>query len=289
VPAGRVQGAGRHTVDAGSTMQNWQVLRGELRVEASLLGEAGACTTADGVAIDWMEVVFPIIDTDADGVWKPVGTAFFVGNCGLFATAKHVLVENNEVRPGLAGVQILPAQGVILIRKVRNATPHYLADLAVGCLAQEAGPEAVPQNHILSLSRRAGAAGDRICTYAYPSSECIGRTETGSPEIGFACSEVPGQILEYFPRGRDRVMHRAPCYRTTCNPAGGASGGPVAGTDGSVFAVNSTGFDGAEEGFCSSVAPLLELKVRGVKLPGEHTTREMSLAELAALGVVALE
>jgi hypothetical protein len=67
---------------------------------------------------------------------------------------------------------------------------------------------------------------------------------------------------------------------------GGASGGPVVGPSGTVFAVNSTGFDADELSYVSCISVVLDLAIPGVVLPGSETPRSTTLRELVKSGFV---
>src|SRR5690348_4236674 len=55
------------------------------------------------------ECIFPIFQQNDSGLWKPLGTAFFISSNGFFATAKHVLTDaQGLLLPALVGVQIMP-------------------------------------------------------------------------------------------------------------------------------------------------------------------------------------
>ncbi len=267
-------------------MQRWRVLPGELRGDESLLRETHGCRTPGGRPVDWLEVIFPIIDVGQDPPWDPIGTGFFIGKWGLFVTAKHVVMDGDGRPLELAGVQLLLGQKAILIRRLTDVVAHDVADLAAGYLEQDRAKGRLIPNSFVEISCRARSVGDRIATYAYPLSERARPLDNGFFEFELRCGEFGGEILDYYPDGRDRVLHPAPCYRTTCNPTGGASGGPVASKDGTVFAVNSTGIDGTEEGFCSALAPILGLEVHEYGDQGTITSSKIDLKELANHGMV---
>jgi S1-C subfamily serine protease len=67
---------------------------------------------------------------------------------------------------------------------------------------------------------------------------------------------------------------------------GGASGGPVVGPNGTVFAVNSTGFDANEISYVSCISEVLDLAIPNVVLPGSQIPRSTTLRELMEGGFV---
>ena len=79
------------------------------------------------------------------------------------------------------------------------------------------------------------------------------------------------------------------CFQTTMDLQGGASGGPVASSDGSVFGINSTGIDGHSITWISSVADLLDLSIYSIRLPSGDLRNQVSIRELASLGLVGVD
>lgn len=67
---------------------------------------------------------------------------------------------------------------------------------------------------------------------------------------------------------------------------GGASGGPVMGPNGTVFAVNSTGFADDGVSYVSCISEVLDLAIPGVVLPGSPLPRSTTLREMNDLGFV---
>jgi hypothetical protein len=46
-----------------------------------------------GMPVDGTSAFFPIIQMRDSGPWTPIGTGFVISNNGLFATAKHVVLD----------------------------------------------------------------------------------------------------------------------------------------------------------------------------------------------------
>lgn len=65
-----------------------------------LIEEIGKETFNDGFSdkngqpADGLSAIFPIVHLDDENPFMPIGTGFFIANNGLFATAKHVLLNN---------------------------------------------------------------------------------------------------------------------------------------------------------------------------------------------------
>ncbi len=179
---------------------------------------------------------------------------FFISNNGLFATAKHVVLdERGKLLDGLAGVQLLRTDNRVIIREAKKIAVHPRADVAIGFLFDREFAEGRGQtvNKCFALSRELPPVGSKVVTMAFPKSQLTEDERTFS--LKFATSAVAGTIEEYHPHGRDAVMLPGRCFRTSMDIASGASGGPVAWGDGWVFGINSTGMEGAPVGFVSSV------------------------------------
>jgi len=138
-------------------------------------------------------------------------------------------------------------------------------------------------NKLLTLAASPPPVGSPVCTYAYPKTE----VQPGKPQVvRFEPGFFDGLLLEHHPYGRDRVVLPGPCFRTTMVIHGGASGGPVIGPNGTVFAVNSTGFDADELSYVSCISEVLDLAIPGVVLPGSQIPRSTTLRELMEGGFV---
>jgi hypothetical protein len=230
---------------------------------------------------------FPIIDMRAS-VWVPVATGFFISTNRLFATAKHVVVdENGQPRRELAAIHINRPAGRVSVRSVTYIAAHATADVAIGLLADHQFRDAGVRytNKCFALAASGPAAGAKVVTMAFPKSEL--KAADGRFDLKFTSDVAAGILEEYYPAGRDRTMLPGRCYRTSLSIPSGASGGPVAAGNGEVFAINSTGWDGIPVGFVSSVEDLLDLQIPMVELP-DGTRTPVTIRELVSLSLVVM-
>jgi hypothetical protein len=218
------------------------------------------------------EVIFPIVKQLQSGSLGLIGTGFFISDNGLFATAKHVLLdvfdEDGHQSAPIAIIHFTRGNRFIL-RPLVTSTFHDVADVAVGAVAQGVDPATGKpvKNRLLVMSPLRPSIGDEVVTYAYPKS--IIRPEKN--EFHFLPRYYTGKLEEVYPNGRDRVMMPAPCFRTSMNVYAGASGGPVFGLHGFAFGINSTSMDCSDSpiSFVSRVIELLPLAIRHVQIAGE--------------------
>jgi Trypsin-like peptidase domain len=242
-----------------------------------------------GRPADGSQTVFPIIQTSDNEQWRAIGTGFFISKLGLFATAKHVLVDNagNPVSD-LAGLQLLRGQNEMILRQIIKIVTHPKADVAIGTLYDEPfAAEGVPtDNKFFKLMRDVPPVGAKVATFAYPKSEHSVDGETF--KIKFRLHAIEGVVEDYHPDGRDASMLPGRCFRTSMNLLAGASGGPVAFGNGGVFGVNSTGLQSIPVSFISSILDVLDLELPDVRLPGRGVQERVKLWELVDLGFIRL-
>ena len=67
---------------------------------------------------------------------------------------------------------------------------------------------------------------------------------------------------------------------------GGASGGPVVGLSGTVFGVNSTGFENDDVSFVSPISEIMDLRIPQIVMPGSPEPRTVTVRELKERGFV---
>ena len=239
----------------------------------------------NGAPVVGGEGIIPILELIDDSRYRFIGTGFFITDLGVFATAKHVIAA-----PHQNGNQIyiwniiLPNEW--MIRPVIQINCHDTADLAVGVPSLAINPETKEPllNARVRLTLRAHTHDDRVSTFAYPNTE-IQKTEEGHI-LDFRPGFYEGEILECFPNGRDCVLLPGPCFRTSMIIHHGASGGPVAGPSGRVFAVNSTGFDGTDDSYISQIDGILSLPIT---MEGDHGAEQITIGQLAEQGIVTID
>ena len=170
------------------------------------------------------EAVAPILFKSEDGAWKLIGTAFFLTGNGLLATAKHVLddlfEENGSPRCQTEIIQFQPDGNEYFRRKLVRCSRHPCADLAIAVAEQlgfrSSGSPLV--NACITLSTRDLDVSEKVFTYAYPNTVHL----PGYPQgIHMNPRYYSGNISEYFPDGRDRVLLPGPCYQTSITIHGG--------------------------------------------------------------------
>jgi len=234
-------------------------------------GAIGA-VDGDGNVVDPGAAIFPILKQGSDGSFYLIGTGFFIAENGIFATAKHVLLDVI----GADGVQTNPIvmvqflDGIYVIRHIVRCTSHDVADISVGIAA--------PMNHntlgtplknkILRLTQSIPTIGQPLSTYAYPKS-VIKHGEV--QELHFWPDFFAGVMREHYPNGRDSVLMPGPCSQTSMYIHGGASGGPVFSANGRVCGVNSTGFENDDISFVTPIHTIENLILSDVFIPTNMT------------------
>jgi Trypsin-like peptidase domain len=233
------------------------------------------------------EAIFPIVQMLSEVKWRPVGTGFFISTNGLFATARHVVIDSTgSPLPDLFGLQLPADLSRGTLREIKKLELHSRADVAIGFLFDKPYAESGSQttNPLFTLTAATPSPGDRILSFAYPNSSS--EDVDDGTKLLLTGNAMDGAFEEAHPDGRDSVLLPGPCFRTSMHLAPGSSGGPVAFGDGGVFGVNSTGFDGSDVSYISPTSSLLDLTVRNIRLLDGTIRDRISVAELADLGLV---
>ena len=240
----------------------------------------------EGNTVHGFEAIFPIVRQIDEDCLELVGTGFFINENGLFVSAKHVLLEpfdqnSNQTHP-IALLHLWPNYEY-LIRHITWCSSHNTADVAIGFVEPEASPvtNASLRNKVLTLTTSSPRIGETVVTYAYPKTrvEQIGSKQVLNLKPAF----YDGKLEEYLPNGEGLL--KGPCYRTNIFIHGGASGGPVVGKFGRVFAINSASFNGAENTSCvSRIDEIIGLEVCNLKLSNGQEVKSTTVLELAHCG-----
>jgi hypothetical protein len=232
--------------------------------------------------------IFPIFLASGVGPWHPVGTGFFIGNPGIFVTARHVVMDSDgQFLPALAGAPLLFREKRVELRPFLQLAIHPRADVSVGILGTPVDGGRPSPNGRFVLTEEVPDDGSEVFTLAFPKSELVGSERAFA--MSFTTAAAKGILQRHYPEYRDRVMLPARCYQTSLDLQSGSSGGPVAFGDGRVFGINSTGMDsdGQPVGYVSSIADILDLELHEIIPPDGKQREWVSIRDLASLGVVA--
>lgn len=246
---------------------------------AAIKGSIGAID-GDGNVVDPGTAIFPILRQASDGNFHLVGTGFFICDTGIFATAKHVLLDVIDA----SGKQTCPIVlvqflgGSYIMRPILRCTSHEMADISIGIAApMNHNTTGAPlKNKILRLNPNIPAIGQSVCTYAYPKSVM---KHGEIQELHFYPDFFDGCIQELYPDGRDAVLMPGPCAQTSMYIHGGASGGPVFDAAGLVFGVNSTGFENDDISFVTPIYTMENLLLLDIMTP-KNSSGQVRVREL---------
>jgi len=235
--------------------------------------------TQDGNKVWEIEPVFAICKKDSNNRWHFVATAFFINRNGLFATAKHVITEEDRktITPGLNGFWF-PNNRECIIRPVVQLNLHEKADIAVGILAPVYKKDSKEPltNKSMTLTLALPKIKTICSTFAYPKTTVDSSEQAQS--VHLRTSWLFGRVEEYYPDGADKIFLTGKGFRTSHVVPFGASGGPVADYKGKVFGINSAGLNlpTSEEpiSFISSIHDLLECKLHKIQLGTSGDIRE---------------
>lgn len=244
--------------------------------------------THDGKSAEVSHAIFPIVAHNIDETLESVGTGFFIGQQGLFATAahniSHVLDASGKPTKPLSIIHFL-SDNQFLFRPVTYATRHQSADVAVGTAmgATHSKTGQPAPNLMFTLARTPPRLGAVISTVAFPKVEI----RTGPPqEVHAWPSFFTGNVLHYYPVKRDDVMMRGPCLETSMVLHGGSSGGPAFDAVGKVVGINSTGYEDTAVSFVSCISSILDLTLPNIILPDRTAPQQTSIRELVSRGFV---
>jgi hypothetical protein len=241
----------------------------------------------DGLVRNPSHVIFPIVSF-INGVSSLVGTGFFIGPNGLFASAKHVLMDVVDQKTGVPKGELFIVQfldnDVAIQRPVHRFSTREKADVGVGVCWQmknnSTGLEL--KNSQLRLTLETPTLNTKVSTYAYPKTKKF-KMPDGQQALDFIPAFFDGTIEEHHPDGRDKSILPAECFRTNMHIHSGASGGPafnIENNTGKVFGINSTGFEKDNISYVSSIKDILKLDVTGVKLSSDGPEITLKITDL---------
>jgi hypothetical protein len=196
-----------------------------------------SATNAAGISLDLRYAVVPIFTWPRQpgaADYRFIGTGFFVAE-GLVLTAEHVAAEIRHADEERAGfvIQYLPNNRVAS-RRIFQMSGNLNSDVALLRVVEEYPGQSNPAAR---LGAQTPAPGSLAYTLACPNTK-IFDTADGKQTIAVNYEYYRGQIIEYFPSGRDRALLRWPCFHVNFHMHAGASGGPVFDDRGRVFAIN---------------------------------------------------
>ena len=197
--------------------------------------------------------VFPFLSivnfraTNLNKYYQPQGTGFFIHKSGLFVTAKHVpiLNDNNPLDNIIAVHNYGP---YTCIKHVKSFQIHNTADIAIGFLdIYDAHNKFKWGSNLLYPHLKPSFISPNIdmnvSNFGYGGST-VSNPENTLQEGNFPFQWSKGVITEFYPDGRDSVFYPGPVVETNLSTKGLASGGPVFNDLGEVIGVNSSSFDG---------------------------------------------
>lgn len=243
-----------------------------------------------GEKVAHCDAIFPIVRSD-DGVPVIVGTGFYIAREGLFVTARHCFECDGEIASSKPFVIFHFAEGnTYLQRPIMRAWHSAHADVSVGIAApmHHTATKEPLLNKMMTLTAERPPLGTQVVTYAFGKSRKeMDGTKT---KLMFGPRFSDGILIDYFPNGRDRSMIPWPVYETSVVIHGGASGGPVVGENGTVFAINTSGIDGQPDvSYVTPIDFILDAEIENVVLPPNPAPRTVQLRDLARRGSVAFK
>ena len=217
-----------------------------------------------GKPIDGGRGICPIFAVEENDKIIFLGTGFFITTNGLLITAKHCLQKNNG--EGYKSVHIIQfLENNKWIR--RNMYKPYFnsSDIAVVVprMYTDTATGLPIKNIVPTITTRIPAIGEKIASFAYPKTIVNQDYDLKTINVITDTTWHFGEIEDFHPSGISFLNN--PCYQSSMHILGGSSGGPVANTDGKVFAINSIGADVADGlepySFLTPIANCLDIEI----------------------------
>jgi hypothetical protein len=177
----------------------------------------------------------------------------------------------------------------IEIREINHISLHPKSDVAIGFLYDKVYSEKRIRNRnkCFTLTQEIPTIGSKVVSYGFPKPIKISLDESGI--IKYTAEMFAGVLEEIYPEGRDKVMLREMCFRTSIISAPGSSGSPVAFGDGKIFGIISTGYQDQPINFVSPITDILSLPVPSVKLPNGEITTSLLLQDLIQYNIISID
>lgn len=219
---------------------------------ASRLPVSATMHTADGTVVRPIDLVLPVcrwIDRKQSQL-EVLGSGFAINAAGLFLTAKHVVLETEQVVHGeLFVIQFIGSR--IALRPLDDVKLSANSDAALGLMRamRHNTTGTLFQNPCPRLSNLVPHVGTFVGTVGYPRPIVKWDPSLERTEIETSASWSFGHVLEIYAERRDRVMLDFPSFRIGMVAASGQSGSPVFDESGDVCGVITTAIDGQPESF----------------------------------------
>lgn len=235
---------------------------------------------------------FPLLTHNDQGLWRLIGTGFYISADGLFVTAAHVIEDvlknGHQVAPlvimhpgsesGLFGPQSY------LLRPIAQCWVGDTSDIALGVSASAINnvTGARLSHWSWPLSWDPPVVGKTTATYAFPN-HSIEQTPA-TQKFRFRPDVYPGAILE-INDFRDPILVPYPFMHVSFSIHGGASGGPVT-TGDAVIGVNCRFMQPNGPGVVAQIRNLQDSFIEDAILFGEAVPRRVYFSELVHAGAV---
>ena len=234
----------------------------------------------------------PLLTHDEEGRWSLIGTAFYIGDSGLFVTAKHNVehVLASDKKTQISPVAIFHLYGSFgpegyCVRPIGECWLGDKADVALGIAATATNKHTgvVLTNFTWPLSWSPPPIGATVATYAFPV-HSIEETDDRQG-IHFRPEVYAGPVLD-LGLYHDSVKVSFPFVEVDFRIHGAASGGPIVGPDRCVVAVNSAELVPVGPAWGAQIRCLQDAFLERCILAGESEPRRVGFAELVSRGVV---
>ena len=236
---------------------------------------------------------FPLLTHDTSGVWRLIGTGFYISSDGLFVTAKHViddvLDDDQQVAP-LAIMHLWSESGLFgpdsyLLRPIMQCWLGDTADVALGVAAHATNKQtgATLSHWSSPLSWAILPLGTPAATYAFPN-HSVEQTADGQL-FRFSPDLYSGNVLEVGDY-RDALLAPYPYLHVGFHIHKAASGGPVDSNGVGVVGVNCRFMEPDGPGVVAQIRCLQDSFIDNVVLLGETLERRVTFTELVQAGAV---
>ncbi|MEQ9316849.1 MAG: trypsin-like serine protease [Henriciella sp.] len=243
----------------------------------------------DGSHHERTDAIFPIVTGKSLEELRLVGTGFYISQNGIFVSARDCFEDREGSIDSSETFQAihLAEDDTYMFRPITWGWHSNHADVSV-CVAAPMTNNKTGKpllNSSLTLTAERPPIGTDVCTYAFGKSK-ISR-QSGKTEISLRPAGYDGQLIRYYPTGRDKHSIPWACYETGVEINAGASGGPVFNLErGTVFAVNTSSMEGDESvSFVTPIDFIFDAEFEHVQDENGHRLPR-GIRELSELGLI---